>query len=1326
MTGRWQPTRAGLLNVWRYVDEILSFADGRLLLRGPNGSGKSKALELLLPFLLDANLRASRLSTFGSGDRTMHWNLMGQGATGSTRVGYVWLEVRREGREVEEHVTVGARLQASKSDTSVRVAYFVAHARVGHDLDLQPDREPLTVAHLKAALVGRGTVFEGDAGGYRDDVRATLFPGMERDRYDALVQALLQLRRPKLSERLDPENLSTFLSSALPPVDATRIEELAEGFERLDQRRAELAELAEEVRAISGLLDTARTYGAMLLRERARAVTSAATEVDSTSRALRDGAVELQTAEENEVALGERRDREQTLLGELHARREALEDSDAYREGRDLVDLRKKAEQSAKIARRSQEDAADAQQQANRLTDRATVAQRTSIELQHDAENAHAEAVRRAEALGVPHLVGSPDLGAHLDVVARHVAEMDALVGKYEQAVADRDRCEADLTGAKELRAEARTQLDDARALAAEEEEGHVEAVVAWSRNCAELRLDEPALLAALDDGELRSHVQGARYETRLVRGREREEEARLRDAAAADARRLETERDELVARPQVAPDQPPYRSGHEQRGPGARLWQVVDFHDDVAEDDRAGLEAALEASGLLDAWLDPDGSLWPVGHDTVLAPIRSVDGPRLSQALRPDLPADSVMTAAAVVAVLEAVALNHRPDDASGSAPSSWVSPDGRWGLGVAHGAWAKSAAQYIGGAARERHRAERLALLAGEIADCEQTARAHAAAVRRLEDRLAQVDAEASQVPSSEALDVARQEAESASVRLAERERAERKAADAVTAARHAVDQAHTVLVTGAQERRLPTTRGELKTISEGVAELRELDRERDQAAKAAEAAGLVATEQVEEAERASMDAGARRDRATEDAREADQDETRLRMLEERLGGAYTETVAELKKLADQITDARGTVEALNRSLNEVGRKVARLGQAQVASEEAHQRALRHRSDVSDALVRLLRTTLAADAGVTEPLARDAGVTAVLDEARRLDRTLPATRPNDSAQHGQNRLMQRVHESREKLVRRAQIHLEPDDDVVVPVAVLPGRRLGIADLLNLVVAEEAQAGTEITEGEHALFEKALTGDTRRHLSETIRDADALVHRMNDRLKTVRTASGVQVRLRWDVRDEASVGLREARALLLRNPAMLTEEENDALHTFFRQRIDDAHVQDSGRSWAEQLATVFDYTQWHRFQVQLARPDTDGWRTLTKKTHSVLSGGEKAIALHLPLFAALAAHYEATPAAPRLILLDEVFVGIDEMNRGQIFALLRDLDLDLVLTSDHEWACYPEVPEIAIHALAAGADDDAVTTTRFIWRSGRLMQEDDLPDGILTLEATL
>lgn len=87
----------------------------------------------------------------------------------------------------------------------------------------------------------------------------------------------------------------------------------------------------------------------------------------------------------------------------------------------------------------------------------------------------------------------------------------------------------------------------------------------------------------------------------------------------------------------------------------------------------------------------------------------------------------------------------------------------------------------------------------------------------------------------------------------------------------------------------------------------------------------------------------------------------------------------------------------------------------------------------------------------------------------------------------------------------------------------------------------------------------------------------------------------------------------------------------------------------------------MLDYTVRHRFTVRLDRANGTGWQPLSKKLHGALPGGEKAIALYLPLFAA--AHYEAVPLAPRPILLDGVFVGVDAVNRGQVFALLTALD---------------------------------------------------------------
>ena len=56
MKSLWTLNRAGILNVYQYGDETIELAGGRLL-RGVKGSGKSTAMNMLLPFLFEADVR---------------------------------------------------------------------------------------------------------------------------------------------------------------------------------------------------------------------------------------------------------------------------------------------------------------------------------------------------------------------------------------------------------------------------------------------------------------------------------------------------------------------------------------------------------------------------------------------------------------------------------------------------------------------------------------------------------------------------------------------------------------------------------------------------------------------------------------------------------------------------------------------------------------------------------------------------------------------------------------------------------------------------------------------------------------------------------------------------------------------------------------------------------------------------------------------------------------------------------------------------------------------------------------------------------------------
>jgi hypothetical protein len=383
--------------------------------------------------------------------------------------------------------------------------------------------------------------------------------------------------------------------------------------------------------------------------------------------------------------------------------------------------------------------------------------------------------------------------------------------------------------------------------------------------------------------------------------------------------------------------------------------------------------------------------------------------------------------------------------------------------------------------------------------------------------------------------------------------------------------------------------------------------------------------------------------------------------------------------------------------------------------ADDERRTESVTARDTAALRLRRLCLRGLPDDAGITVDLAAEDGTRATQEAARDISAAWPNLL-HESPHLGDalKRLLDAVHAARAGFGGRVDLDLDQDEEVHLLTATVDGVRTGAAGLLEALTEERDRSRDDITAAEGELFDRTLTGDTRRHLAARIRQAGELVERMNEHLERVRTASKVAVRLVWQVHPDLPSGTRAARELLLKDPARITDADREALHTFFRGRIEEAKAKNTAASWEEQLGQVLDYTSWHQFVVKLDRANGTGWQLLTKKLHGALSGGEKAIALHLPLFAAVAAHYEAVPQSPRLILLDEVFVGVDTTNRGQVFALLTALDLDLVLTSDHEWCTYQELPGIAIHQLISGGDgDDAVTSARFTWTGSELLADD-------------
>lgn len=140
-------------------------------------------------------------------------------------------------------------------------------------------------------------------------------------------------------------------------------------------------------------------------------------------------------------------------------------------------------------------------------------------------------------------------------------------------------------------------------------------------------------------------------------------------------------------------------------------------------------------------------------------------------------------------------------------------------------------------------------------------------------------------------------------------------------------------------------------------------------------------------------------------------------------------------------------------------------------------------------------------------------------------------------------------------------------------------------------------------------------------------------------------------------------------------------------------------------------LRNVLDYRSWHAFVLHV-RSAGGGVQRLTRTLFRSLSGGEQAVALHLPLFAAAAAHYDAAgDGSPRLIALDEAFAGIDEGMRAELMGLLVRFDLDILLTGHELWGAYEEVPALMVYDLLRQPPLEGVSAFAVRW-DGATMAE--------------
>ena len=1325
---RFRPHRLGIIGLYEYADQTFHVEDGRLALRGRNTSGKSKALELLIPYVLDGDITPRKLDPFASSLKTMRWNLIEctdpyPERRATKRVGYVWAEFRAVDEDGEERFfTCGLGLEATRSADGIKDRwYFTTTQRVGIDLTLARlvggaddshagalAAQPVVKADLAGQLGHEGALHDGPTA-YKEALRAQLLPFATSDLYEQMLEVIRQLRKPKLSDTLNVKGLSTMLSAALPAVDEVLVRKLGDALEQLHELQRQYDELKAARTEVTSLVSgEARAYARGLLAvrgERLRATNSA---YERARAALReadvthtDAAAALQAAEAEARRLHAR----YRHVDEEHL---ALIGSEAYKAVARLEECTREREAAQERALRAQERLAGREAELKRAAENHVAEQAYAAAADARLGEAGGELNTRLQAVGIKPVAPDPraleGLPGRLELRKQEVERALGLAA----AVAD---AEAQLRAVADPLAQAaqrRDEMGTAAAHAQELLEAAVEALDAdlhdWRLTLTELRIADEELesIAAtiVAGGDART-LLGDCAAPRNAELRTERADSDARQTALGVALRDARERvAEIEGQREPEPAPRSARRGSRADRPGAPLWAACDFRDHVSGDDRSALEAALEDAGLLDAWITPDGTI----HDADLTLLALEDGPSvgaehgtLADLLAPD-GVDPHVEEAIVAAVLRSIPLQ---------GPLS-VAP-GRFRFGALHGRARKSAPEYIGASARAALRARLLQEARAAVTDLESQAALLTSEVDRIAAAQARLDDEQRRLPPVDGL----RSAQAAERRTAERLMVAEEQLAALVSQRDRYDRtvatSRDALAQHAGAANLPTEPVLLQSAAQAI----------ERAGGGIEAV-VRALEGVDAAARRVSESGQRFDETSAATSEAREDDTRaadeLATAEGRLAAAQTAdgaSAAELRARASSLRTERDQLDrAKSKAEQELRRRVEARKDAERAAGDAQTAVTNAETERVSALDGfralgahdLFSAALGAEAPADERAAASWTLTTALERLR----ALPPLQEDVDLGARARRVSEAANRIATKLVAfDMDAATYASGDITLVDITREGHRRTPTAMLDELDGDLEHREHVLSAKRREVLGRALLGEIAEHLRTRVTDVRASIRARNETLRRCPTGAGRTVSLSWEADEDAGAPAAVLELLAGRAVEHLDDAHRDALFAFLEQRIADARAwgadEAAQTALTDHLSVALDYRRWWRFAMHLHERD-GSTRKLTARTQGLGSGGEQSVLMHLPLLATAAALYDLAPGAPRIVALDEAMDGIDPQTREQVFALLVELDLDWVMTSYDLNPCVATVPRAGFYELHRDNAEWGVWAQHFVW----------------------
>lgn len=1339
MKDRWLVNKLGLVNFWYYDEEEFDLSDGKLLLRGGNGSGKSVTMQSFIPLLLDGNKRPERIDPFGTNARKIE-NYMIMYDEENERTAYLYMEFKKG--DSERYLTVGMGLKAVRGK-SVDAWYFIIKdgRRVKKDFSLYIDKgfekTPLTKKELQNRL-GEGGFYTEAQGEYKRKVNEHLFGYSDIENYEELVDLLINIRSPKLSKDFKPTVIYEILENSLRQLTEEDLRPMSEAMENMDNLKLRIEQLEGCLRAVKQIDHYYSKYNSHVLHEKAKKYFDKFNFVRDKIRENEEIEISSRALElEKDKLLREAEGLEKELISAKSKVEEYLK-SDIKEAKERLEEIKKALEE---LIREKEAKTKEHEDKRGKLKQR---------EIKYEELSGEIEAIQGEmdKALGEMdelfgefsfknHEIFREDLNTAFireaflkqrGKIKRGIEVLKRFEGKkrdFEDILLQRDRKTKDFEDAKSKLGEAEEYLTTVK-------EEQIEKIIKQNSISQELVINNEVIqqsareIMQLEDySQLTSINQPFTeiyHEKRgsLITEREKSkdrinelkhgiEDLNLNIKELQSIKEIEFPYDEEVIKNRARL--------REMKIPFIPLYKAIDFNNGLGEEVKENIESALFDMGIIDALIIPKKyreqvlTLDKPSCDKYLFSEPLFLAHSISQYLRVDKLGLNEVSYEEVDNVIQSILLDKNS--------SAYIDEKGSYGLGILKGRTReKYQLKYIGETSRKNHRERqieelnlKIQQLLGEIGEEEGL-------LDKINSRLELLDREYKLLPDYDDLKKALELIGECSLRLKGEDEGLRsilkrheeleievrelkkevyettegleleKSIDAFEAGENAAEEYGNLLskFEGLKDKQ-KNKEETLKTVSENIEELREdidkilyeLNKKttaiREKEASRADYQEILSKlgyENIQE----------EMDRCYEIIKKNPNEIMGKREGAVRLG-------ERIKHNTEKVLEKTGLIEREKRLLNileNIFIEEHNLGY--VAKYEGE----RSKIDLSRDILNLTRDMANKS--------KEAYDNELFESYRKNSGTLRDYQPRVITifkKDGVEEEFSDILLSTERKDIRFRVN---------------GKEVAFNVLGEIVAKEIEDNKILLSDKEKEFFQDILLKTVSNKIRAKIHHSRNWVDKMNYLMQSMNTTSSFKLTLKWVAKkaeNEAQMDTKMLIDILEKDTDLIRQEDIDSLSRHFSSKVKEIirSCEDSGerKNYFTVIKEILDYRKWYEFKL-FSKKEGEKEKELTNNAFFQLSGGEKAMAMYIPLFTAVYSRYDMADKkdCPRIVALDEAFAGVDEENIRDMFRILKEMKLDYILNSQVLWGDYDTVESLAISEIVRPDNSDVVTVLRYHW----------------------